>query len=103
MVNGDYVHVDVDIKYNAVKEFIEVGSKDQQVSRPVVSTKSIVTRAVMNPGDLIALGSMRYQREFKAKSGLWSLFDYGLKASESRYYEITALMSCQVLEYKVEM
>lgn len=94
----DIISVEFDIKLQSVNEFLSIGSPDQQISQPVVSTRSLKNQIVFKAGETVLIGGLKYKKGGFTKSSLsWSKL--GFKTNESRTFLVSIIVKSEVVRY----
>jgi len=99
LIDESTVTMTIELKYQSIIDYVTVGTKDQGVSRPIVSARNVSTVASMKPGELVTIGCLRYKRNQEQTRGLWKLYRMGLEADQERWFEVSALLGVSVVKY----
>lgn len=102
IIDERYVNLNIDIKYQSILTFIKVGTEGQQISRPVVSARNILTMVSLEPGQVMTVGCFRYYQGKRESSGLWGAHQAGMNKNEDRWFEVSALIGVTVTKYKLK-
>ena len=85
-------------KLQSVNEFLEVGSTDQQIKQPVVSTRSLNNQVVFNAGETALIGGLKYKKGGFNKSSL-SWLKKGFEINETRTFLVSIIIKSEVVRY----
>jgi hypothetical protein len=99
LIDESIVTMTIELKYQSIIDYVTVGTKDQGVSRPIISARNVSTVASMKPGELMTIGCLRYKRNQEQTTGLWKLYRLGREIDQERWFEVSALLGVSVVKY----
>jgi len=99
-IDSKVITLNCEIRYQSISNYVQVGTKENQITRPVVQARNIKTMATVEPGTVIMLGSLRYSAGSQKETGLYKMYKVGNSIEDQKIMEVSILMGVSVVEYK---
>lgn len=97
-VSGNIISLLFNAKIQSVNDFLEIGSQNQLIKQPIVSTRNLKNQIVFRAGETALIGGLKYNKVGLTKSSL-SWLKSGFKIHETRSFLVSILIKSEVVRY----
>ncbi len=101
IVHPGIIAISFDCRLQNVKDFLQVGPADQQISRPVTSVRSIKSTIGVTPGEIVIVGGLKYQGVSRASHTLIKP-QIGSESLESSILHLSIVLRASIVSVHIE-
>lgn len=101
VTDTEFVNLKNELKCQDISEYLEVGSGDDLIRRPVVTVRNLTSSVTVRPGAIVKLASFQYEKDSSKESGLPNMIS-SMKKTEKQKMIITVFGKVNVKKYLYE-